>query len=173
MKTHEPLTPRTAPEAAALWNRLDDAIMRVRTEHAQLQDGLQRLYEAACAARSEEDPRLLSDKLTVLAATVREYKRQLNAHSEWEETELFPLAVWYFGNDMDVFTLMEQEHELAEHHIDVFLEQLDQAPRPVRHEDAVRMASSLLQAYALLKNHFKEEEEILVAFADQSNGYGF
>ncbi len=173
MKTHEPELPLTAPEGIQLSERLNDALARVKKEHAGLQEGLKKLYRDACAVRGENDPRLIADKLDVLIGTAQAYKMSLAEHSQWEENELFPLAVWYFGNDMDVFTLMEQEHEMAEHYIDAFLVQVEQTPQPLDHEGAVRLASYLLQAYALLRNHFKEEEEILDAFADQSNGYGF
>lgn len=44
---------------------------------------------------------------------------------------------------------------------------------PVSREEARRMVSYLLQAYAFLKNRFDEEEVIWVALTDRSNRYDY
>ncbi|MBB6676593.1 hemerythrin domain-containing protein [Cohnella lubricantis] len=176
MRTHvmEAIVPHSSDEAMQLLDRLMQAIDRLKAEHSRLSIALKRLYSDTCAVRGEENSYAINQLMIRLRSTVRQFKSQLASHSRWEESELIPLAVWYFGNDMDVFTLMEQEHVLAEHYIDAFLMQVDQPPeRPIDHVEAQRLASYLLQAYAILTNHFKEEEDMLDAFADQSNGYGF
>ncbi|MBB6636801.1 hemerythrin domain-containing protein [Cohnella thailandensis] len=172
MTVHVPYEP-SAQELNHPLNRLNEAIDHLKEEHALLQEALQEVYEKACAIRQEEDLHLLNYKLRTLRFTVMEFKKVLSEHSKWEETELFPMAAWYFGNDMEVFTIMEHEHDQAERRIDAFLRLANEKPIPVGHADAMQMASQLLQAYAVLKNHFKEEEEILVAFADRSNSFGY
>lgn len=170
---HEAMVPHTPDEAVHMLERLMGAIDRLKIEHSRLAKDLQRVYDETCTVRGEENLYTLNQLMIKLRSTVRQFKAKLAEHSEWEENELFPLAVWYFGNDMDVFTLMEQEHVLALHYVDTFLAQVDKPNHAINHTEAHRLASYLLQAYAILKNHFKEEEDMLVAFADQSNGYGF
>jgi Hemerythrin HHE cation binding domain. len=172
MTVHVPYEP-SAQELNHPLNRLNEAIDHLKEEHALLQEALREVYEKACAIRQEEDLLLLNYKLRTLRFTVMEFKKALREHSKWEETELFPMAAWYFGNDMEVFTIMEHEHDQAEQRIDAFLRLANEKPIPVGHADAMQMASQLFQAYAVLKNHFKEEEEILVAFADRSNSFGY
>ncbi|RUS46266.1 hemerythrin domain-containing protein [Cohnella sp. AR92] len=153
--------------------QLNEAIDRLKEEHALLSEGLQEVYAKACEVRRETDLLVLNYKLRTLRFTVLEFRKALVEHSNWEERELFPMAAWYFGNEMEVFTIMEHEHEQALFRIDCFLKMASEKPIPVGHADAMQMASQLLQAYALLKNHFNEEEEILVAFADRSNAFGY
>ncbi|THF81173.1 hemerythrin domain-containing protein [Cohnella fermenti] len=172
MTVHLPYEP-SAQEINHPLYRLNDAIEKLKEEHALLQEGLQEIYDKVCALRREDDLLILNYKLRTLRFTVLEFKKVLAEHSKWEETELFPMAAWYFGNDMELFTIMEHEHEQAERRIDAFLHLADEKLIPVSHADAMHLASQLLQAYALLKNHFQEEEEILVAFADRSNSFGY
>lgn len=173
MRTHDTAWSPNPVETIGLWDQLNDAIGQVKEQHLRLSAGLQRIYEEICAVRNATNEEAIAQAAQRLRTTVRLFKEQLDAHAAWEESELFPLAKWYFGNDMDVFTLLEQEHELAAHYFEAFLADADPLPRPIGHEEALRLTSYTLQAYALLKNHFNEEEEMLFAFADRSNGFGF
>jgi regulator of cell morphogenesis and NO signaling len=171
MKANMPGTVFTV-EKAPLFN-INEAVDRLKEEHNVLQVTLQQIYALTCTVRTEMNEQRLHRYIGILKHTVLEFKKQLDAHSKWEEKELFPMAAWYFGNEQDAYELMEQDHEVAERSIHDFIEEIDRAAVPIQHEEASRMASYLFQAYVVLTNHFREEEELLSAFEDHSNTIGY
>ncbi|MCD9020683.1 hemerythrin domain-containing protein [Cohnella silvisoli] len=172
MKTHAP-TPGAYHAADARHFLLENAVVRAKQEHDLLKEELQDLYAQVCTVRSDEDEIRLNREIRQLNDSVKHFMKEWSDHTKWEESELFPYAAWYLGAEPDMFALMEQEYELAEQYIQAFLHTLDRAVIPVSHEEARKMASYLLQAYAFLKNRFQEEEEIMQSLTDRSNGYGF
>jgi hypothetical protein len=147
--------------------------LEMKQEHELLKQELQEIYSRACAVRSDYDVPRLNRKIRQLNEVVKQFMTEWHAHIEWEEAELFPYVTSYLGEEPDLFALMEQEYELAEQFICAFLQTLDRAVIPVPHDEAYRMASYLLQAYAVMKNRFIEEEEILLELTDHSNRYDF
>lgn len=166
--THVPV-----PNADIRHILLDSAMSRAAQEHELLKKDLQDIFSQACSVRIEKDIVRLGRELQHLKRTVKEFMKEWNEHTRWEEEELFPYAAAYLGEEPDLFDYMEQEYELAEHFVRAFLHELDRSVIPVGHEDAYRMASYLLQAYAFLKNRFDEEEDILASLADRSDRFGY
>lgn len=152
---------------------LDLAVVRAKQEHDLLKEELQDIYARVCTIRRDKDEKRLNIELRHLNDCVQQFMKEWSAHTQWEETELFPYATWYLGAEPDLFTLMEQEYEIAEEFLLAFLHALDRSVFPIQHEEAYRMASYLLQAYAVLRNRFVEEEEIMLALTDRSNKYDF
>lgn len=148
---------------------LETAVARARQEHEQLRAALHDMYAQVCVIRAGAGPGELNRELRKLRDIVRAFMHKWEAHVQWEENELFPHAVSYFGEEPDLFAYMEQEYELAEHYLRAFLQTLDRSIIPVPQEDAHRMTSYLLQAYAFLTNRFEEEDEIWTALVDRSN----
>jgi hypothetical protein len=95
--------------------------------------------------------------------------KEWRAHIRREEEDLFPYAASYWGEAPELLHYMEQEDELAENYIRAFLHELSRSVIPVSREEARRMTSYLLQAYAFLKNRFDEEDDLLDSLTDRSN----
>ncbi|WP_164472654.1 hemerythrin domain-containing protein [Cohnella candidum] len=172
MKSHA-LLDNALPPADMRQLVLDTAVVRAKQEHDLLKRELQDIYDLACTVRSDMNVPRLNREIRELNENVKRFMAEWNIHVQWEENELFPYASWYLGGEPDLFALMEQEYELAEQFIRAFLHTLDRAVIPVPHDEAYRMASYLLQAYAVLKNRFVEEEEIMSALTDRSNRFDF
>jgi regulator of cell morphogenesis and NO signaling len=152
---------------------LNEAVVRLQEEHTQLQQRLLDLYGIASAIGWDEDVTNWIGSLRDLKHKVLQFTKALHAHSTWEEETLFPMVAWYFGEPLEQFTLMEQEHEIAEQYILAFLDAAERMFQIVPRAEAKQMASYLLQAYGILHLHFYKEEEIIVALADRSNALGF
>ncbi|AFH65671.1 hemerythrin domain-containing protein [Paenibacillus caseinilyticus] len=152
--------------------QLTEAIDRLKEEHALLEEKLVELYAMARTIGLQDETGNWTPALLQLGQTVKAFWMELEAHSKWEEATMFPMITWYFGETLEQFTLMEQEHELAEQYILAFIEPVERLTAPVEQEEAKELASMLVQAYAILRNHFRQEEEIIDALADRSNHFG-
>jgi hemerythrin-like domain-containing protein len=153
--------------------RLNESVNRLQEEHVLLNVSLMDLYRMSNAIGRDENVINWVGSLCDLKVKVVTFMRQLDGHSQWEQTVMFPMITWYFGEILDQFALLEQEHELAEQYLKAFLKAMDQTLIQVDRMEARTMTGYLLQAYAVLTNHFKQEEEIIVALADRSNAYGY
>jgi iron-sulfur cluster repair protein YtfE (RIC family) len=152
--------------------RLYFSIERLKEEHALLQEELRELYRLTrLITRKENDTLQWTGTLRDLRRLAAEFQADLDKHAQWEETELFPLVSVYFDAGLEELMLMEQEHELAEHFIDAFAEAAKRAP--VRRFDGREMAMYLKQAYQILTEHFRHEEEVLAKIWEQSEAYGY
>jgi hemerythrin-like domain-containing protein len=147
---------------------LEEAISRARMDLGELKDELHLLYEQAVRLRTDSDAVQLNRRLRRLNRIVRQFVRHWNEHIRREEDDLFPYAAPYLGEDPELVACMEQEHELAQPFIQAFQRTFERTALPVRPEEARRMASFLLQAYAFLKNRCDEEEEMLAVLTDRS-----
>nr|WP_255807517.1 hemerythrin domain-containing protein [Cohnella mopanensis] len=142
--------------------RLETCITRAKQEHDLLKEELQDIFEQACIVRSGVDESRLNREIVELNENVKHFMKDWNEHTLWEESELFPYAAWLLGSEPDLYALMEQEYELADRSIREFVQTLERTSLPIGREEACRMTSYLIQAYAILKNRFKEEEEIML-----------
>ncbi|MCZ8517836.1 hemerythrin domain-containing protein [Paenibacillus filicis] len=151
MKQHLPLDPYNSIGHPLY--QLNESIQRLQEEHVLLKIKLVELYGMAKAIGLNEDAINWIGVLRDLKRKATVFKRELEAHSKWEEEHMFPLITWYFGEEMDQFTLMEQEHELAKQYFNAYFEAVERNSQPVKGPEAHEMASYLLQAFTLLNHH--------------------
>lgn len=151
----------------------NEAVQRLREEHAMLEEGLSELCAAAKKIGGEEQVADWTGTLRELRAKAEAFQQELEAHCQWEEKKMFPMIAWYFGEELDQFPLMEQEHELAEQCIKAFFKAVDRVHHAVPRPEAQDIAAYLLQASSILKHHFRKEEEIIEALEDRSNRFGY
>ncbi|MFC4601287.1 hypothetical protein [Cohnella hongkongensis] len=152
---------------------LEASVVRARQEHDALKEELRNIYERACAVRNDHEEKKRNREMRQLYDCVKLFMKHWIEHTRWEDAELFPQAASYLGAELDLFLLMEQEYELADQYLRVFLRLLEKAEHPIGREDARRMTAYLIQAYAVLNNRFREEDEIMLDLTDRSNAYGF
>lgn len=138
-----------------------------------LEDALTEINREARTIGIDETIENWGSELRELRGKVAEFQKALVEHTNWEEEKMFPMAAWYFGEEPEQFTNMEQEHEIAEQFLQAYVGAVERITQPVERVEAHDMASYLLQAYAVLKNHFRQEEEIIAALEDRSNTYSF
>jgi len=152
---------------------LESSVARARQEHDALKDELRNIYEQACIVRNDPEEKRLNREIRQLHDCVKLFMKHWNAHTQWEDTELFPQATTYLGAEPDLFLLMEQEYELADQYLRTFIRALEKAEYPIHQEEARKMAAYLIQAYAVLNNRFREEDEIMQDLTDRTDAYSF
>jgi len=152
---------------------IDSSVARAMQEHEILQEELAEICEQARRIGKGGDPKQINEDIRQLGGRVERFMKHWSAHTEWEDEELLPNSASVLGADPDLFTLMEREHELAEEYLRVFEHSLERAIFPIDRKEALRLASLLVQACAVLNNRFREEEEIMRVLTDRSNAYGF
>jgi regulator of cell morphogenesis and NO signaling len=155
------------------FHQLFGSIGRLQEEHVVLEAGLLELNGMAKAIKFKVASANLTEVIYDLRHKVVAYKKELSAHSSWEEKELFPLINAFFNENPGAFALIEQEHELAEQYIDAFLVAVDKSIGSLNQKEAEDTATYLLLAYNILADHFKKEEDIVASLADDINEYGY
>lgn len=165
----EDLTGKRTPLNEIRQLMLEQAVLQGRQDLGELKEELHVLYEQVCLVRNEADEERLNRNLRLLEQMVKHFLKGWNAHIRREENELFPYAASYWGEAPELLDYMEQDYELAENYIQAFLHELSRSVIPVSREEARRMTSYLLQAYAFLKNRFDEEDDLLDSLTDRSN----
>jgi hypothetical protein len=152
---------------------LESSVARARQEHEALKEELRSIYDQACNVRNDREEKRLNREIRQLHDCVKLFMKHWAAHTQWEDSELYPQAATYLGAEPDLFMLMEQEYELADQYLRTFMRTLEKAEYPIGREEACKMTSYLIQAYAVLNNRFREEDEIMTDLTDRSNAYGF
>ncbi|WP_372632465.1 hemerythrin domain-containing protein [Cohnella sp.] len=152
---------------------LESSVARARQEHEALKEELRSIYDQACNVRNDREEKRLNREIRQLHDCVKLFMKHWAAHTKWEDSELYPQAATYLGAEPDLFMLMEQEYELADQYLRTFMRSLEKAEYPIVREEACKMTSYLIQAYAVLNNRFREEDEIMLDLTDRSNAYGF
>lgn len=152
---------------------IDSSVARAMQEHELLQNELMDIYVQARKIGSEGDLKQMNRDVRQLGDSVKRFMKHWSDHAHWEDEQLFPNAASVLGTEPELFSLMEREHELAEEYIRVFMQALERAVFPIDQEEARKLTALLLQAHAVLKNRFREEEEIMLELTDRSNAYGF
>ena len=150
---------------------LEVTVVRAKQEHHHIKQQLQHIYSLACMARGEAQIPQLNIVLNRLNEEVRQLLDEWQTHNRWEKTELFPYASQYLGLEPDLFASIEKEYGLAEKSFRAYLQMASNVAVPVQHEEAYRMTSYVLHAYAVLNNRLEEEEEIMTAASDLSTRY--
>lgn len=148
-------------------NALSDGIEKLREEHVYLKEKLMECYGMAKVIGMDEGVTNWSASLDNLKKKIAAFMEQMDSHSLWEDEVLFPMVAEYTGKDMGPVAVMEYEHELAKQNVNRFFEAAEKLQVPVSCEEAREAASFLLQAYVILSDHFRKEEEVLFPIAEQ------
>ncbi|MDF2924118.1 MAG: hypothetical protein K0R57_3032 [Paenibacillaceae bacterium] len=146
---------------------LSEGIDKLREEHDLLKHELMEFYGMAKVIGQDTHVTNWSGSIDNLRQKIIAFMNELDVHSEWEDDVLFPMVQDYTGKDMGHIAIMECEHELAKRNVRNFLEATERLAVPVSSQDAKEAASYLLQAYVILTDHFKKEEEVLFPIAEQ------
>ncbi|MBW7477151.1 hemerythrin domain-containing protein [Paenibacillus oenotherae] len=144
-------------------------VQHLKEEHEALLTELQTLY--LMARRIGSRPVIDAVTLRKLRGRAAAFQQELAQHAKWEEETLFPQMTAYYGEELNQFTLIEQEHLLAEQFVQAFVDAVERAP--VRSYEAHEMASYLNQALEVLQGHFGMEEALVAELVDRSNHYGY
>lgn len=142
-------------------------IDKLREEHNVLKDELADLCNLAKTVGQDESISNWSNSIEQLRSRIIRFMNQLDVHSLWEDQVLYPMVAGYTGRDMGPLAMLEYEHDLAKEHVRKFIEVTDLAGTLVNSQDAKEAASYLLQAYIVLNDHFRKEEEQLFPIAEQ------
>ncbi|QJD83079.1 hypothetical protein [Cohnella herbarum] len=140
---------------------LETSMLRAKQEHELLRFELHNIFEQACSLRQGKDDIGVNRDICKLSENVKIFMQDWNEHTSWEETELFPNAVRLLGAESDLYSLMGREYDLAERSIQAFMQSFDRTSLPLQRDEARRLAGYLIQAYAIMSNRFREEEEIM------------
>lgn len=142
-------------------NFLDVELEKLNEDHTELKVQLLELYGMAKAIGWDVDCLNWSGAIDNLCRKLDVFIAALDEHSDWEENVLFPKFAGLTGEHMRQLTEMEKEHELVEQSIRRFLDKTEGLCAPVRRQEAMEAAACLLDAYMVLSDHFRKEEEIL------------
>lgn len=146
---------------------LNEGIEQLREEHVVLKQKLMEFYNLAKEIGTNEEVTNWSASIEALSTKTKAFMTELDVHSIWEDQVLFPMVQEYTGKDMGPISVMEYEHELAKQNVRRFMDAASKLQAPVSAEEAKEAASFLLQAYVILTDHFKKEEEVLFPIAEQ------
>lgn len=146
---------------------LNSGIEQLREEHVVLKQRLLELYNVAKTIGQNPAVADWSPIIGELRGQTASFMVEMDVHSMWEDQVLFPMVQEYTGKDMGPVAVIEHEHELAKQNVRRFLETTERLTAPVGEEQAKEAASYLLQAYVILTDHFKKEEEVLFPMAEQ------
>lgn len=154
-------------QAVDMIDVLSSGIDRLREEHWLLKHELMEFYGMAKVIGQDDHVTNWSGSLENLQRKITGFMEELDVHSDWEDHVLFPMVQDYTGKDMSPMAALEHQHELAKQEVQRFLEAAERLAAPVSCQEAKEAASFLLQAYAILTDHFREEEEVLFPIAEQ------
>ncbi|WP_438449276.1 hemerythrin domain-containing protein [Gorillibacterium sp. sgz5001074] len=146
---------------------LTSGIDQLKEEHAELKKKMADFYGAAKIMGRDPSVTDWSNAIKSLHTDIVSFMEEMEQHSVWEDQVLFPMVQEYTGKDMGPVAVMEHEHELAKMNVQRFLEKSESLSAAVSPEQAQEAASYLLQAYVILTDHFKKEEEVLFPLAEQ------
>ncbi|SFA77139.1 MULTISPECIES: hemerythrin domain-containing protein [unclassified Bacillus (in: firmicutes)] len=142
---------------------LCDGLRQLKGEHPPLINRLEGLLEACLKIESGEE---LSVNFNSLKEKVEAFIKELEPHSEREESILFPMMSNYIGKSMGPIAVMEYEHDLAKSLISTFIEQ-SASSTELSEGKMKELALMIKKAYYTLVDHFTKEENVLFPMAQR------
>ncbi|CAG7625893.1 hemerythrin domain-containing protein [Paenibacillus allorhizosphaerae] len=142
------------------------AFARLRNEHNHLYDVIDCLETMASQLKNVAERNVRRERLKELRDTTLALLAELDEHSDWEDTQLFPFLTEYSQLPIrPVVTtslwMLEKEQELAAMYFHLFLEETEQIFRNPDPSGIGRCTEQLLQACRLVKSHLQMEEETI------------
>jgi iron-sulfur cluster repair protein YtfE (RIC family) len=147
-------------------------VERLKEEHLQMRGQLAVIRTMAASLYSLGDCSIGMCKLIELQDLILSLVEELEQHSEWEESELFPLLQSYLPQTTALsvsrsVTVLEQDHDLAKRVVQTFVDGVNAMKVPIDEEFLHVMASELMTACLILLRHFTLEEELVYPLADR------
>jgi|GEM_PF-662820 len=157
-------------------DELSLAEARLRQEHRRLRQQLRSVETAAKEAMLTEDPATGKRLIEQLQGLLDQFVAELEEHTAWERTELFPLLLVYYHHDTGPtirpsFWVLEKEYQLGLSFIQSFREAIGPAAsgccdRSSR-KCAAEAAAHLVQACLIFNDHFTMEEELVLPLTEK------
>ncbi|GHH99217.1 hemerythrin domain-containing protein [Neobacillus kokaensis] len=140
---------------------LSDGLNKLVSEHIPLREGLEKLFSLCKTVTEEQGP-----SFEELVQAVKNFSKELDYHSEREETILFRMMEVYIGKNGGPIAVMEYEHEQAHGFINKFFKNVDNNS-DLTDDEKIQNASLIENAYHTLINHFAKEENVLYPMAER------
>ena len=141
---------------------LSEGLARLKGEHPPLRAEMDGLYNLTQKIDQEID---VEENFQELIIKVKEFKGNLDLHSEKEEGVLFPMMGVYIGTTSGPIAVMEYEHDQAKSKVGVFLDQAEVGEWTT--EEKKKLAELVQDAYFILTAHFNKEENVLFPMAER------
>ncbi|PLS06580.1 hemerythrin [Neobacillus cucumis] len=142
--------------------QLSEGIARLKSEHPALRAQMEDLYSLTQKIDQEIN---LVENFNELIIKVKEFKNDLDPHSEREEGVLFPMMGVYIGTTSGPIAVMEYEHDQAKANISAFLNQAEAGEFTT--DEKKKLAELIQNAYFILTDHFLKEENVLFPMAER------
>lgn len=139
-------------------------LQQLKQEHQPLMEQMKTCHALADELLAEEvsaRPQLFGK----LREEVADFTDKLKKHSRKEDDGLFPMMARYIGSTSGPIAVMEYEHEIAEQHLQRFLEQSEKLTG-MEDEVVQPVVQEAVQAHLILERHFSKEERVLFPMAE-------
>jgi iron-sulfur cluster repair protein YtfE (RIC family) len=153
-------------------------VQRLKEEHAALEEKVTDVYIKAEQVHENRDITFTMNLLQLLRADVQILMKELDAHEEWEEQQIYPIASEYFKLQIrpsitPSIWVLEKEHELVKQCFLPFLELSTETNISINNNDAEIFkhlnlcAAYLLQGCTVLRGHIELEEGLIYPLVDE------
>jgi iron-sulfur cluster repair protein YtfE (RIC family) len=153
-------------------------VQRLKEEHAALEEKVTDLYIKAEQIHEHRDIPFTLNLLQFLRANVQILMKELDAHEEWEEKNVFPITSEYFKlqirpSIMPSIWVLEKEHELVKQCFQPFLDLSKEIIISIDNHDAkifkqMNLCTAyLLQGCSVLREHIELEEGLIYPLVDE------
>jgi hemerythrin-like domain-containing protein len=153
-------------------------VKRLKEEHSSMEEKVNNLYIKAEQAQENRDIPLTLNLLLLLRVDVQSLMKELGAHEEWEEQEVYPIASAYFKQRIrpsitPSIWVLEKEHEIVKECFQPFLELSKEIIASVDNNQAKVFKQLslclvyLLQGCSVLQEHIELEEGLIYPLVDE------
>jgi iron-sulfur cluster repair protein YtfE (RIC family) len=164
--------------AAARSTQFMHVVKRLKEEHAALEDKVTDLYIKAEQIYENRDISFTFNLLQSLRADVQMVMKELDAHEEWEEQEVYPMTSEYYKLQIrpsitPSIWVLEKEHERVKHCFQPFLALAQEIIIAIEHNDITIFkqlnlcVAYLLQGCSVLREHIELEAGLIYPLVDE------
>ncbi|WP_159433438.1 hemerythrin domain-containing protein [Bacillus tuaregi] len=141
--------------------KYSEGFVKLLADHDALREQLDELLQMVHHLENQVEK---AKVFTALTENVVVFFKALEAHSEKEETILFPMLETFIGKNGGPIAVMEYEHEQAKGLIQAFLAK---AALLLSDVEMVSHATLVKEAHSLLNSHFMKEENVLFPMGER------
>ncbi|WP_162463311.1 hemerythrin domain-containing protein [Paenibacillus psychroresistens] len=158
--------------------KFTNVVKRLKEEHSSLEEKLNHLYIKAEQAQGNRDMSVTLNLLLLLRVDVKNLMKELGAHEEWEELQVYPIASAYFKQRIrpsitPSIWVLEKEHEIVKQCFQPFLLLSKEIIATVENNQAKVFKQLnlclvyLLQGCSVLQEHIELEEGLIYPLVDE------